>query len=69
MPMGDRPNPKCRIPKSEGNPKPEIRELRDLAGWLLGWVGVNSGFGFRISFGFRLSVFGFHIGTSWPSAL
>jgi hypothetical protein len=46
-----------RNPKSEGNPKTEIRERLDLAGWLLGWVGVDSSFELRVSFGFRFSAF------------
>ena len=46
-----------RKPKSEGNPKPEIRKQLNRAAGLLGWVGVDSSFGFLISFGFRFSAF------------
>ena len=49
----------ARNPKSEGNPKAEIRKW-PLPRWPLACrAAVPSDLGFRISFGFRLSGFGF----------
>jgi hypothetical protein len=42
-----------RNPRSKRSPKPEIRTSRPVATWF-----ADSEFGFRISFGFRPSVFG-----------
>jgi hypothetical protein len=44
--------PEIRIPKSEGNPKSEIRKDASQH------IGASD-FGFRASFGFRISDFGF----------
>ena len=53
-----------RNPKSERRPKPEIRKrLVPMARQHVG-VTVDSDFGLRISFGFRVSVFGFGLQSS-----
>jgi hypothetical protein len=64
-----------RSPKAEGNPKAEIRGRADRPGFLEvgckdfspGQPHVLAPFGFRASFGFRPSGFGFYIGTLTPA--
>ena len=51
-------NPKAEDPKSEGRPKPEIRECLERLRCVAGEVAPNSAFGVRVSSGFGPSDFG-----------
>ena len=57
------PRYEVRKPKAEGNPNPEIRVWLERNGSSHNSAVGDSGFGFRISFGFRVSVFGLLSGT------
>src|SRR5260370_34782363 len=54
-----RMNSECRRPKPEKRPKSEDRKCAACQGWPPGVVAGPSDFGFRASFGFRHSAFGF----------